>query len=52
MQVVTAEADKLTESWLEATTSKGLAGEQVLADFLAAQEDFAARRDADGYPWE
>jgi len=52
MTTITSEADALTESWLEATGEKGLDGQGVLEDFLAAQEDFAETRDTSGYPWQ
>ncbi|MCC1482295.1 C4-dicarboxylate TRAP transporter substrate-binding protein [Roseibaca sp. Y0-43] len=51
MEVVTSRADDLTAHWLEATAAKGLAGQDVLDQFLAAQTDLAAVRDANGYPW-
>ena len=52
MAVVTAESDELTEAWLEATGAKGLAGELVLTEFLDAQGELEAERDANGYPWQ
>lgn len=52
MTTITSEADALTEAWLEATGAKGLDGQGVLDDFMAAQEEFAAQREASGYPWQ
>ncbi len=52
MEAVTAKADELTESWLEATAAKGLAGEAVLDQFLAAQAELTETRDTSGYPWK
>lgn len=51
MEVVTSKADELTQSWPDATAAKGLDGEAVLAQFLAAQSELTATRNASGYPW-